>query len=135
MSNENVVERLKGATEACVKVYEDWMSKGKDSRLKPELEEAVHELRKVASRIEIEIATSEGGNKSQKPIPIPAHRSARGSKGANVSPQGPKGNESADGNSAAKSDAVASATSKLKKSGGARKTLSAGSAAKQSEEK
>jgi len=39
--------------------------------------EAVHELRKVAARMEIEIAVSERDQMTQKPIPIPPHRSSR----------------------------------------------------------
>jgi hypothetical protein len=37
----------------------------------------VHELRKVTSRIEIELAISDRNNSSLKPMPIPPHRSSK----------------------------------------------------------
>jgi hypothetical protein len=78
---DDMKERLKTCSEKCFTTYEAWdAKKGADTR--EELQEAIHELRKVASRLEIEIALSERQKRSDNPIPIPSHRSNSKSKGA-----------------------------------------------------
>ena len=74
---DEIEQRLRETADACIKSYESWRAKEKDSNTREALQEAVHELRKVASRLEIEIAISERGEMSEKPLPIPPHRSSR----------------------------------------------------------
>lgn len=76
-----VKDRLKEATKECLDKYEAWDSNKKDSSLREQLQETIHELRKVASRVEIDIAVSERDNMSDKPLPIPPHRSQSKAKG------------------------------------------------------
>jgi len=77
-----IKDRLQETAENCVKQYEAWDAKKSDSEARENLQEAIHELRKVASRLEIEIAVSERENISNKPIAIPQHRSQSKAKGA-----------------------------------------------------
>ena len=80
---DEIEQRLKDASDACIKNYADWRGKEKDSGVRESLQESIHELRKVASRLEIEMAVSERGDLSSKPIPIPTHRSSKANKGNN----------------------------------------------------
>lgn len=73
---EEIEQRLKVATENCLKAHEEWAKNRKDGRTREQLMESVHELRKVAARLEIEIAISERDEMAAKPIPIPPHRSS-----------------------------------------------------------
>ncbi|MEM7650660.1 MAG: hypothetical protein AAF204_01080 [Pseudomonadota bacterium] len=77
MSDE-INTRLKDSTEKCLKAHEAWSKDKKSASARENLQEAVHELRKVASRLEIEIAVSERDSASQKPMPIPQNRNAKG---------------------------------------------------------
>lgn len=72
---EDVEQRLKEATDNCLASHAEWTNNRKDSKARERLMEAVHELRKVAARLEIEIAISERDEMASKPIPIPPHRS------------------------------------------------------------
>ncbi|PJB69506.1 MAG: hypothetical protein CO093_10320 [Alphaproteobacteria bacterium CG_4_9_14_3_um_filter_47_13] len=72
---EEIETRLKEATDVCLKCHTEWNKDQKDSKARENLMEAVHELRKVAARLEIQIAISERNEMASKPIPIPAHRS------------------------------------------------------------
>lgn len=72
---DDIKKRLSTATEECLKRYDAWESSKKSSSTREDLQDAVHELRKVASRFEIEIAISEREEVSSKHLPIPAHRS------------------------------------------------------------
>jgi hypothetical protein len=74
---DEIEQRLRESTDACIKSYESWRSKEKDGAAREALQEAVHELRKVASRLEIEMAVSERNEMAGKPLPIPPHRSSR----------------------------------------------------------
>lgn len=78
---EDVKTRLKECSETALKAYEAWQDK-KQAEHREELQEAIHELRKVASRVEIEIAMSERQAGTNKQIPIPSHRSNSKSKDA-----------------------------------------------------
>ncbi len=71
----DIETRLKEATELCLKCHGEWSKNQKDGAIRGNLMEAVHELRKVAARLEIEIAISERNEMTSKPIPIPSHRS------------------------------------------------------------
>lgn len=88
---EDIDKRLNETSAACAKALESWSKDKKDKKAREELQESVHELRKVASRLEIELAISERDEMSQKPIPIPAHRdSNRGNKNDNRGNRAPK---------------------------------------------
>lgn len=73
---DEIKERLSETADACIKSYEAWREK-KDDSARETLQDAVHELRKVAARLEIEIAVSERDEMTSRPIPIPPHRAAR----------------------------------------------------------
>lgn len=90
-----IKERLKTTSEACLKCYEAWDGNDKDIKARESLQDAIHELRKVASRLEIELAISERDQMAQKPIPIPPHRDSRGGKnrGNNNNKGGNKGSQ------------------------------------------
>lgn len=107
-----IKERLKETADACLKSYEAWDSDKKKSESRENLQEAIHELRKVASRLEIEIAVSERDAMSDKPLPIPPHRSSSKAKGAVESILPDNGNT------------VGNNNSKGKKEGGARRSRS-----------
>lgn len=74
---DEIEKRLSETAEACVKSYATWRKDPKEGTNREVLMEAVHELRKVAARLEIEIAISERDEMAAKPIPIPPHRSSR----------------------------------------------------------
>tara|TARA_B100002003_G_scaffold38246_1_gene33829 strand:- start:324 stop:719 length:396 start_codon:yes stop_codon:yes gene_type:complete len=75
--SQEIKDRLKTTSEACLKCYEAWVENDKDLKVREALQDAIHELRKVSSRLEIELAVSEREQMAQKPIPIPPHRDAR----------------------------------------------------------
>ena len=72
-----IKQRLEETSANCLKAYVKWDANKKSSSDRESLLEAIHELRKVASRLEIELAISERDQNAQKPIPIPPHRDAR----------------------------------------------------------
>lgn len=86
---EDVKTRLQNTSEACIKAYEAWSKDKKNKEAHQELQDAVHDLRKVSSRIEIEMVSSEGIAGGQKPMPIPQNRNANKSRS-----QGNDGNKS-----------------------------------------
>ena len=67
--------RLQECAAMCLKSLDAWKKDQKDTEAREKLMEAVHELRKVASRIEIDIAMVERVNTNAKRIPIPEHKS------------------------------------------------------------
>ena len=74
---DEIETRLRETSETCFNCYEAWQ---KDKKKLPEREaliEAIHELRKVASRLEIELAVSERNEAVKNPIPVPPHRDAQ----------------------------------------------------------
>lgn len=74
---EETQQRLKDAAEACIKAYDAWGGSKKNAEAREQLQEAVHELRKVAARLEIEMASSERDEMTQRPIAVPPHRASR----------------------------------------------------------
>lgn len=74
---DEVEQRLRETSDNCIKAYEVWGKSRKNLEARETLQEAVHELRKVAARLEIEVAVSERDEMAQRPIPIPPHRSSR----------------------------------------------------------
>ncbi|MBX2835011.1 MAG: hypothetical protein KTR28_08585 [Micavibrio sp.] len=77
IKSEEIKERLQTCSQNCLEAYQNWEANKKDSGAKAALQEAIHELRKVSSRVEIELAISDRDESSKKQIPIPAHRDAR----------------------------------------------------------
>lgn len=80
---DEIQTRLTEATDNCLKAYGVWVDKKKDSDAQEGLSSAIHELRKVSSRLEIELAISEREQMTSKPLPIPSHR-ANAKKGAAI---------------------------------------------------
>lgn len=74
---DDISKRLRDAADNCIKSYEAWAQGKKDVGAREALQEAVHELRKVSARLEIEVAASERDDITQRHIPIPPHRAAR----------------------------------------------------------
>lgn len=75
---DEIQTRLQDTAATCGKTYEAWRKDEKNADNREAFRESIHELRKVASRLEIELAVSERGDAVQKPIPIPPHRNAQG---------------------------------------------------------
>jgi hypothetical protein len=78
---DDIKKRLQESTEACLKSYEAW-DEEKSTESREALQESIHELRKVGSRLEIAIAINERETMSEKPLPIPSHRSNSKHRGA-----------------------------------------------------
>lgn len=74
---DEIEQRLKDTAEATILAYEVWGKSKKNAEARERLQEAVHELRKVAARLEIEVAVSERDEMTQRPIPVPPHRASR----------------------------------------------------------
>lgn len=74
---EEIEQRLKDTTAECIKCYEAWSKDKKGEDARENLAEAIHELRKVTSRLEIDMAASERDQMAGRPISIPPHRSQR----------------------------------------------------------
>jgi len=75
---DDIQTRLQETSKNCLQAHEDWVSAKKDSASREKLLAAIHELRKVASRLEIELAVSERNEMTSKPLPIPSHRASLG---------------------------------------------------------
>ena len=71
---DEILKRLQETAQSCAQTYEEWRGKKTDSKAQESLQSAIHELRKVASRLEIELAVRERQDIANKPIPIPSHR-------------------------------------------------------------
>ncbi len=77
MSDTTIENRLRDTSSACIDAYVAWESNRKDAAASKELHSTVHELRKVASRLEIELAVSERDNSGQKPLRPPMHKTSK----------------------------------------------------------
>lgn len=73
---DDIEKRLRDAADSCIKSYEAWQKDKKVGADRDSLMEAIHELRKVAARLEIDIAVSERSEMASRPLPIPPHRSS-----------------------------------------------------------
>lgn len=71
---KSVELRLQESAAKCLSCLDNWKKVGSDED-REALMDAVHELRRVTSRIEIDIAMAERVNNNAKPIPIPEHKS------------------------------------------------------------
>lgn len=74
---DEITQRLKEASEATITAFEAWRAKPNDATLRENLQEAVHEMRKISARLEIELAVSDRKTQGADPIPIPSHRASR----------------------------------------------------------
>lgn len=74
---DEIEKRLRESTDACIKGFEAWVKASKSLETRETLMEAMHEVRKVVSRLEIEIAISERDRLGSRPLPIPSHRSQK----------------------------------------------------------
>lgn len=74
---DDIGVRLRDTADRCIKAYEGWEKGKKDFAARESLMEAVHDLRKVSSRVEIEVAVSERDEVTAKPLAIPPHRAQR----------------------------------------------------------
>ncbi len=74
---DEIGQRLRDSADACVSAYEAWAEAKSDVEIRERLQEAVHELRKISARLEIEMAISEREQITQRPIPVPPHRASR----------------------------------------------------------
>jgi len=83
---DEIGQRLKDCADACISAYAAWMNSKSDVSARENLQEAVHELRKVSARLEIEMAVSERQEMSQRPIPVPPHRASRRREGGSDLP-------------------------------------------------
>ncbi len=75
MTNENTAQRLQETAAKCLSSLDAWNGDLKNTEARETLLEAVHELRKVTSRLEIDIAMNDRKAVNAKPIPIPEHKS------------------------------------------------------------
>ncbi|MCB1531585.1 MAG: hypothetical protein KDJ35_01835 [Alphaproteobacteria bacterium] len=90
---DEIKQRLHDTSEQCYKCYEAWLGNKKDAAVRENLRESVHELRKVASRLEIELAVSENSQGGQSKIAIPPHRDAKNRSNNNNDSAGNKAEE------------------------------------------
>ncbi len=80
---DDIQTRLEETSKNCLEAHKIWVEKKGDKKAQEDLHVAIHDLRKVSSRLEIDLAISERDQSVSKPLPIPAHRSAN--KGTPVS--------------------------------------------------
>ena len=73
---DEIEARLRSASTACVGAYRAWRQPESEDAPRG-LADAVHELRKVVARIEIELAASRRDEHALQPIPLPLHRAAQ----------------------------------------------------------
>ncbi|WP_143272000.1 hypothetical protein [Azospirillum brasilense] len=71
-----VEARLRDTARGCLNAYRGWRQQPGEASIQT-LSEAVHELRKALARIEIDMSASRREEQAIRPIPIPAHRTAR----------------------------------------------------------
>ncbi len=75
MNEENTAQRLQETAAKCLSSLDAWNKDLKDTDAREGLLEAVHELRKVTSRLEIDIAMNDRKVVNAKPLPVPTHKS------------------------------------------------------------
>lgn len=75
MNAENTAQRLQETAAKCLSSLDTWNKDLKNTEAREDLLEAVHELRKVTSRLEIDIAMNDRKAVNAKPIPVPEHKS------------------------------------------------------------
>ncbi|PCI56092.1 MAG: hypothetical protein COB36_04710 [Alphaproteobacteria bacterium] len=81
---DDIQTRLKETSQNCLVAYESWDEDRQDKKAQEALHAAIHELRKVSSRLEIDLAVSERNQSTAKPLPIPAHKSSNKNSGVAI---------------------------------------------------
>ncbi len=81
---DDIQTRLQETSKNCLEAYAAWVGKKQDRKAQEDLHAAIHELRKVSSRLEIELAVSERDQMTAKPLPIPAHKSMNNGDAAHI---------------------------------------------------
>lgn len=81
---DDIQTRLNETSQNCLVAYEAWDKDRQDKKSQEELHAAIHELRKVSSRLEIDLAVSERNQSTAKPLPIPAHKSSNKNSGVAI---------------------------------------------------
>jgi len=71
-----VEARLRETARGCLVAYRGWRQTPGEVSVQA-LNDAVHDLRKVLARIEIDMSASRREEQALRPIPVPAHRAAR----------------------------------------------------------
>ncbi len=74
---DEIETRLRETADKCIKAYESWSKAKKNIEARSTLQETLHDLRRVSARLEIEMASSERDEMTQRQLPIPSHRSSR----------------------------------------------------------
>jgi hypothetical protein len=74
-----VEARLRDSARGCLVAYRSWRQGPGEATIQ-NLNDAVHELRRVLARIEIDMSASRRDEQAVRPIPVPAHRAARPSR-------------------------------------------------------
>ena len=75
MNAEETAMRLQETAAKCLSSLDAWNKDLKNVEARENLLDAVHELRKVTSRLEIDIAMNDRKATNSKPMPIPEHKS------------------------------------------------------------
>jgi hypothetical protein len=75
MNADETAMRLQETAAKCLSSFDAWNKDLKDNKARESLLEAVHELRKVTSRLEIDIAMNDRKALNAKPLPVPEHKS------------------------------------------------------------
>lgn len=95
---DEIEKRLRDVADNCIKAYLAWHTAKKDAESRETLQDAIHELRKVSARLEVEIAVSERDEMALRPIPIPPHRATRKRQGEDDDNGDNAGNFNSEGN-------------------------------------
>jgi hypothetical protein len=68
--------RLRETARGCLVAYRGWRLTPGETSIQT-LNDAVHDLRKVLARIEIDMSATRRDEQCLRPIPVPPHRAAR----------------------------------------------------------
>lgn len=74
-TDKPVEQRLQETAAVCLSSLTAWQKNLKCEDAREKLLEAVHDLRKVCARLEVDIAMNDRTATNSKPIPIPEHKS------------------------------------------------------------
>ena len=129
---DEITQRLQETSKNCLEAYQEWAAKKDDQAAQEKLHAVIHELRKVSSRLEIELAMSERKESVSKPIPIPSHKSNQKPDKGSVSSSSQSSAASSDKeNGQQSSSASRSAGTRARRSSSGRAASSASSSSSQ----
>ena len=97
-TEQTIEERLKNNTSELFEALEAWRDAKLDDEARQRLRDTIHELHRIAARLEIDMAVAERDEQAKKPIPIPGHRAKRDDKkrGGVARPQAQGGEQEED---------------------------------------